>query len=339
MEMQMQSESREQSQSLPAVKDKRSLQHAKCQLREPTRSERLFAVSALAACFAVWAKFTLANDGDMSAMHTWKTPASVTAGYLASIPALRYAVKDSKVDMKALLMECMVLYNAAQVVLNGWMVYSFLSQVLFHGHPFVGSVRASGCLFPVWVHYMDKYLEFFDTWFMVLRGRNDQVSFLHVYHHTTIAWAWWAALCVYPGGDSYFGALLNSWIHVMMYSYYCLALLGIKCPWKKYLTMSQLAQFTAVVIYSVLSYKYLPDDERTVSHYMAYAIQVGEMTSLFVLFTHFYRKSYVKRERINGKEKGYDDECQKAVTNAIESSAQVTGLVRKAAGKSYNRVQ
>jgi len=130
MEIRMQSESREQSQSLPAVKDKRSLQHATCQLREPTRSERLFAVSVLAACFAVWAKFTLANDGDMSAMHTWKTPASITAGYLVSIPTLRYAVKDSKVDMKALLMECMVFYNAAQVVLNGALIWDVLHASL-----------------------------------------------------------------------------------------------------------------------------------------------------------------------------------------------------------------
>jgi hypothetical protein len=27
----------------------------------------------------------------------------------------------------------------------------------------------------VWVHYCDKYLEFLDTFFMVLRGKMDQV--------------------------------------------------------------------------------------------------------------------------------------------------------------------
>merc|ERR1711862_1083382 len=61
-------------------------------------------------------------------------------------------------------------------------------------------------------------------------------------------------LYCWPEGDAYFGALLNSLIHVKMYSYYTLSLLKISCPWKKYLTMAQLFQFTTVVIYSVFSF-------------------------------------------------------------------------------------
>ena len=78
------------------------------------------------------------------------------------------------------------------------------------------------CSFAVWLHYCNKYLEFFDTIFMVLRGRLDQVSFLHVYHHTTIVWAWYLGINLFIEGDSYFGALLNSIIHVFMYSYYAM---------------------------------------------------------------------------------------------------------------------
>jgi elongation of very long chain fatty acids protein 4 len=129
------------------------------------------------------------------------------------------------------------------------------------------------------------------------------VSVLHVYHHTTIAWAWWIGLKLYPGGDIYFGALLNSWIHVMMYSYYTLSLLQIQCPWKKYLTMAQLAQFMSVVAYSIVSMAYIPK-EGSWKHYLAYSVQVLEMVSLFVLFMAFYRKSYSKKkeERIMPKE-------------------------------------
>jgi elongation of very long chain fatty acids protein 4 len=128
------------------------------------------------------------------------------------------------------------------------------------------------------------------------------VSFLHVYHHTTIAWAWWIGLKLYPGGDIYFGALLNSWIHVMMYSYYTLSLLQIQCPWKKYLTMAQLAQFMSVVAYSICSMAYMPK-EGNWKHYLAYSVQVFEMVSLFVLFMGFYRKAYSKKqERITPQE-------------------------------------
>jgi len=123
-----------------------------------------------------------------------------------------------------------------------------------------------------------------------------QVSFLHVYHHTSISWAWWFGLKLYPGGDVYFGALLNSWIHVMMYSYYTLSLLKIRCPWKKYLTQAQLLQFTAVIGYSVWSMTRM-DEEGPWLQYVAHSIQDFEMISLFVLFMHFYRKAYTKRKK------------------------------------------
>lgn len=80
--------------------------------------------------------------------------------------------------MKLLLTESMVIYNVSQVVLNGWMVYTMVAAVLYNGHPFIGSrslVGSEMASYAVWVHYCDKYLEFFDTYFMVLRGKMDQV--------------------------------------------------------------------------------------------------------------------------------------------------------------------
>lgn len=100
-------------------------------------------------------------------------------------------------------------------------------------------------------------------------------------------------MSVFPGGDSYFGALLNSWIHVMMYSYYALALLRIRCPWKRFLTMAQLMQFLSVLIYTIFSFYYLKD-KTTWLQQSAWIVQTGEMVSLFVLFMHFYKKAYSK---------------------------------------------
>lgn len=84
--------------------------------------------------------------------------------------------------MKLLLTESMIIYNVAQVLLNGWMVYAMINAVVNRGHPFIGSrslvgvAVESGASYAVWVHYCDKYLEFFDTYFMILRGKMDQVS-------------------------------------------------------------------------------------------------------------------------------------------------------------------
>ena len=72
----------------------------------------------------------------------------------------------------------MLLYNISQVAINGWMVWRFVDAVLNKQHPFIGDIysTSAGASYAIWVHYCDKYLEFFDTYFMVLRGRMDQVS-------------------------------------------------------------------------------------------------------------------------------------------------------------------
>jgi elongation of very long chain fatty acids protein 7 len=36
----------------------------------------------------------------------------------------------------------------------------------------------------VWLYYMAKIIELLDTVFFVLRKKNSQVSFLHLYHHS-----------------------------------------------------------------------------------------------------------------------------------------------------------
>ena len=154
------------------------------------------------------------------------------------------------------------------------------------------------------------------------------MSFLHVYHHFSIAWAWYLAMILCPEGDAYFGALLNSIIHVMMYSYYAFALLKIPCPWKKYLTQAQLLQFTSVVIYSIFSYALVPENESR--HTYAILIQVWEMCSLFVLFSLFYAKSYGNKNRRRVRD---DDQCQKAVTAAVSHAAVVVESAAKDASK------
>jgi hypothetical protein len=152
-----------------------------------------------------------------------------------------------------------------------------------------------------------------------------------VYHHFSIAWGWWIAISLFPGGDSYFGALLNSWIHVLMYSYYAFALMKIPCPWKKYLTQAQLLQFTSVVIYTFVSIQMWPKDQREGKHIICAIVQVWEMTSLFVLFSFFYMKSY--RNMKDLKKASDEDQCQKAVNEGVTGAAQAVESAAKNAGK------
>ena len=43
-------------------------------------------------------------------------------------------------------------------------------------------------------------------------------------------------------GDCYLGVVLNSTVHVLMYSHYFVAALGMSTPWKPFLTQMQLLQ-------------------------------------------------------------------------------------------------
>ena len=133
----------------------------------------------------------------------------------------------------------------------------------------------------VWWYYFSKIIELLDTVFFILRKKNNQISFLHVYHHSTMVPLWWIGVKWYAGGScklsessfltcffnhpltypptcplspsltlslsaAFFSAMLNSGIHVIMYSYYFLSAFGPGVRrflwWKKYLTMMQLVR-------------------------------------------------------------------------------------------------
>jgi elongation of very long chain fatty acids protein 4 len=156
-------------------------------LDPPSFLARFTCVSILMGIFAIWAKCTFVDEQIATArrfeMHSYRVPLAFTSGYLVSLPLLQYIVKkylSKTIDVKMLLMESMVLYNVVQVLLNGWMVYRFIQAIVSNGHPLVGDIHTvdSGATYAVWVHYCDKYLEFIDTYFMVLRGKMDQVGIL-----------------------------------------------------------------------------------------------------------------------------------------------------------------
>ncbi len=73
----------------------------------------------------------------------------------------------------------------------------------------------------VFVHYLSKYLDFFDTLFIILRKKDAQHSFLHVFHHATIGSVWGFLLYLGHGnGTAAYGAFINSIVHVVMYTHY-----------------------------------------------------------------------------------------------------------------------
>lgn len=56
----------------------------------------------------------------------------------------------------------------------------------------------------VWWYYFSKVLEFTDTFFFIIRKKDNQLSFLHIYHHSTMFAFWWIGIKWVPSGSSKF---------------------------------------------------------------------------------------------------------------------------------------
>lgn len=54
----------------------------------------------------------------------------------------------------------------------------------------------------VWWYYISKLFEFCDTFFFILRKKEQQLTFLHVYHHATMFSFWWIGIKWVPTGSS-----------------------------------------------------------------------------------------------------------------------------------------
>ena len=191
-----------------------------------------------------------------------------------------------------------IAYNFSLVLLNVYIVaelvlttshYRWTCQPVDYSTD-EGALRTANA---VWWVYISKLVEMLDTLFFIAKGNYRQLSFLHVYHHSTIFPLWWLGVKYVPGGNCVPGGILNSFIHVLMYSYYFLSSIGPRFRkylwWKKYLTGLQLAQFAFCLSLACLNYH----DGCPWPEWMYYWF-IGYQASFLVLFGNFYIVNYVK---------------------------------------------
>merc|ERR1712226_1114968 len=72
----------------------------------------------------------------------------------------------------------------------------------------------------VWWYFFSKFTDFMDSFFFVLRKKNNQPTSLHVIHHAMMPMVSWIFLKFVGGGHSTFFMFLNMGVHVVMYFYY-----------------------------------------------------------------------------------------------------------------------
>ncbi|XP_072744807.1 very long chain fatty acid elongase 7-like isoform X2 [Anoplolepis gracilipes] len=148
-----------------------------------------------------------------------------------------------------------------------------------------------------WWYFFGKLTELLDTIFFVLRKKQDQVSFLHIYHHSITVIFSWYCLKYLPGEQTIVVFTLNSAVHIIMYSYYFIAALGSKYKkylwWKKCVTQSQLIQFGIWLIYEVLIiiFPNILTMECRTPKFLTYLLILKAIIFIY-LFSDFYRKKY-----------------------------------------------
>ncbi|XP_046733761.1 elongation of very long chain fatty acids protein 7-like [Diprion similis] len=144
------------------------------------------------------------------------------------------------------------------------------------------------------VYFLSKLSELLDTVFFVLRKKERQISFLHLYHHTLMLWTTWIGVRYFSGVIHLtFTGLLNSFVHIIMYSYYMLTAFGPEMQkflvWKKYVTILQIVQFGVITLHTAQLFFIECDVPKTL------AILALLNSSLFLyLFSSFYIQNYRK---------------------------------------------
>nr|ALE14477.1 polyunsaturated fatty acid elongase 5 [Boleophthalmus boddarti] len=219
----------------------------------------------------------------------------------------------------------LLIYNVGLTLLSIYMFWELASAAWYgsysvycqntHSAPDIINIKVMKAL---WWYYFSKLIEFMDTFFFILRKNNHQITFLHIYHHTTMLNIWWFVLNWIPCGHSFFGATVNSFVHVVMYSYYGLSSIPAMRPylwWKKYLTQLQLIQFFLTVAQSSFAIIWPCGFPLGWTYF-----QICYMFTLIVFFTNFYFQTYKKRI-VSSKEHQNGSGATKGHANGTETYA------------------
>ncbi|XP_017102056.2 very long chain fatty acid elongase 7 [Drosophila bipectinata] len=198
----------------------------------------------------------------------------------------------------------MQVYNLIQVVANGiifviglWNTYlrsdySWTCQPVDHADT---SPHMMKVLYASYGYYMLKYLDLLDTVFIVLRKKNSQVSFLHVYHHGGMVFGVSIFMTFLGGSHCTMLGVINLLVHSVMYSYYYAASRGALQHilwWKQKITQLQLLQF------GYLTFHFLLVILRNPCQFPVFIAFIGFIQNIFMfsMFFDFYYKTYVRKQ-------------------------------------------
>lgn len=214
-----------------------------------------------------------------------------------------------------------IIYNACMVVLNAYFMTAFLSRTYMGGgySLFCQGIDyeardhiTMSLLNLMWWYSLVRIADFLDTLFFVLRKKDSHVSFLHVAHHIIVVYNSCYGVGYGPDGQAALSVILNCFVHVIMYTYYLLSLLGPTVQkhlwWKRYLTQVQVVQFCIIFVHMLIPLFYNCGYPRPHIY-----VLVGEAVFFFTMFLRFYFNAY--RDRKSPSRQNEDSDHGKSKVN------------------------
>ncbi|XP_051165681.1 elongation of very long chain fatty acids protein AAEL008004 isoform X2 [Leptopilina boulardi] len=253
--------------------------------------------------------------------------ASILIGYLYFV--LSWGPKHMEHRKPYRLNNVLVVYNFIQVLLSIWLFYegldaAWLKKYSWKCEPvdFSNSPDALRIARGVYIYFLAKISELLDTVFFVLRKKESQITFLHMYHHTVMPMISWGATKYYPGGHGTFIGVINSFVHIIMYTYYLLAALLPQYQkylwWKKYITTLQMGQFCLAFLHSCQLLFHDCDYPK-----WSLIFILPNASFFYFLFSDFYNKTYIPQKQQKSiavaKEKSRNTEKEQKLSNGIKN--------------------
>lgn len=194
------------------------------------------------------------------------------------------------------------IYNIFQVFTCIWLVSqvpdilgSFNPYKCYNGPSAIISNQAH--LSISWYVLILRMSEFLETVVFVLRKKQNQVSWLHVYHHIAVVSLLWMFFKFSATRNEIIIIAINTAVHIVMYFYYFLSsfskLKSITVKSKPFITAMQITQLVIIMTHIIHA---LACCEVT----KLYWLQLGNIVILIAMFLQFYFKSY-RSEKVKSK--------------------------------------
>ncbi|GBG25302.1 Elongation of very long chain fatty acids protein 5 [Hondaea fermentalgiana] len=216
--------------------------------------------------------------------------------YALGVPLLRAHYKGVPFNA-GLWKPIMVVYNAIMTIFSAACAVG-MAYIVWG--KFGGNIKRNECdafakdeLYDwiVWAFYMSKYIEFADTFFLIIKGKG--VSWLHYYHH--IGAAIDMGILWKSGAEAtWIFVLFNGTVHTVMYAYYGAALVGYRLKGKSMITVMQIAQFI-VGMGTFYTYADVPCFASSSQLMFVYYFTNAYVFGVLCFFLNFFLQNYIKK--------------------------------------------